>query len=92
MSIVLIQRRTSTNNIEKVLGVYSTWRRAWLAFHEKWKKGGYPYTGGIFRHNNVDLFEYMTGELKSGTTSVLIFANDNITVYADVFAEDAVIR
>lgn len=92
MSIVLIQRNGSSQAIEKVLGVYSSWHTAWVAFYQRWKKGGFPYSGGIFKHNNIETFDYMVTEMKPGTTTILLFSNDHVVVSATLFSDDGPVK
>ena len=90
-AFVLIMRKIDTNQIQHILGVYSSWEAAWTLFQRRYSLGRAPFSGGRFPIYDKEALFYTVQQLPYSAKAILIFNNDFINVTIEKFPIDTVI-
>ena len=86
---ILILRKADAQSGGTFLGVYSSWQNGWIAFFERWRRGGYPFVGGRLPFDNRESFNLAIAQGDIHMKTVLIYSNDSVKVVLEKTAIDA---
>ncbi len=79
MSISVLVRKDKINGHQHILGVYSSSLNAYAIFKSRLGQNKSPYTGGVNRYADAEMFKYALAEADKGY--VLIYQHEQFEIF-----------
>ena len=78
MNISALVRKDTMNGHQQILAVYSSPLKAFEAFKARFRQNKSPYTGGVDRYSDKEMFNYALNEAKG---HLLIYQNQQFELF-----------